>query len=223
MEKLVTMIKALVAAAVIVAAGVLVGWWGTGGKITIAEPRATSALPSSEPSPHETPLAPLPSPPQQRQAPSTRPKPAPAPRIASTSDLITNWQERVDSIVGSQLDSTLKADQLLQLYPRLPQDGQIEAAQFASNLIPDTNYNAVGTLLTNAETPEPVLDVLLAGLLTRPDAVKLPYLLQVARDPANSKAEQARLYLQTYLEHDYGNNWSEWQASVDRRTSLVPQ
>jgi hypothetical protein len=44
--------------------------------------------------------------------------------------------------------------------------------------------------------------------------VKLPLLLDVAREPQNPKATEAREILELFLEEDYGDDWAKWQAKM---------
>lgn len=128
--------------------------------------------------------------------------------------VLTNWEDNVEAILLTETNANAKADEMLQLFPRLPEEGQREVAQYLSGMLADTNYAALGQYLTNATTSEPVLDILLAGLLNRPSMVKLPWLLEMAEDAQNPRSEQAYDLLQVFLEQDYGNDWSRWQASI---------
>jgi hypothetical protein len=101
------------------------------------------------------------------------------------------------------------------MFPRLPEDGQVEVAQHLSNLVPDENYAALGKILKDAKMPEAVLDVLLADLLNRPNSVKLPSLVDVASNPQNAKAGEAKDLLELFLEEDYGTDWTKWQAKME--------
>ncbi|HWH68505.1 MAG TPA: hypothetical protein VNT26_03930, partial [Candidatus Sulfotelmatobacter sp.] len=85
-----------------------------------------------------------------------------------------------------------------------------------SNLISDQDYPALSQYLTNSTTPSAVMDVLLAGLLNRPNSLKMPLLLDMARDDQNPKASDARDMLSLFLEEDYGNNWTQWQSKMDQ-------
>ena len=60
-----------------------------------------------------------------------------------------------------------------EMFPNLPEDGKEEVAQHLSNLVADEDYAPLGKLLTDATLPESVLDVLMADVLNRPNAVKL--------------------------------------------------
>jgi len=70
--------------------------------------------------------------------------------------------------------------------------------------------------LTNADLPENVLDVLLDDALNRPNSLKLPALLDIARNEQNPEAAQAKDFLELFLDEDYGTNWDQWQASMDQ-------
>ena len=89
-------------------------------------------------------------------------------------------------------------------------------AQHLSNLVPDQDYRLLHASLTNAALPEEVLDVLLDDTLNRPNSLKLPALLEVARNPQNPKAAEAKDFLELFLEEDYGNDWDKWQASMEQ-------
>ena len=95
---------------------------------------------------------------------------------------------------------------------RLPADGQEEVARHLTNLVPDQDYGLMRGYLTNAALPEEVLDVLLDDVLNRPNSLKLPALLEVARNAQHPKAAEAKDFLELFLEEDYGNDWDKWQA-----------
>ncbi|HWD94045.1 MAG TPA: hypothetical protein VG938_17065 [Verrucomicrobiae bacterium] len=131
--------------------------------------------------------------------------------LASTnSDSETNWEDKIDDIIGSDDADTNKVKQLFALFPKLPPDGQEEVAQHLSNLVDDEDYAPLGDLLKNAKLPEGVLDELLADVLNRPNNLKLPLLLDVASDPDHAKKDEAKDLLELYLGDDYGSDWNSW-------------
>lgn len=142
------------------------------------------------------------------------PTPATAPTPGPATNVLTNWEDRVDQILTSDGEDPAKAKKMIEMFPHLPEDGQVEVAQHISNLTPDQDYSQVTTLLTNDTLPESVLDVLLADTLNRPNSLKLPSLLDVARDPQNPKSGEAKDLLQLFLDQDYGNDWDAWQSQV---------
>lgn len=128
--------------------------------------------------------------------------------------IITNWEERVDVVLRKEGDAGPKAKELLSVFPRFPEAGQVETAQHIANLLPDGEYASLATYFTNTATPVDVQDVIMADLLGRPNSVKLPVLLEAARNPQHAKATEAKDLLELYLEKDYGTDWDRWQKEV---------
>jgi hypothetical protein len=130
--------------------------------------------------------------------------------VSTNSNSDTNWEDKIDDIVGSDDADTNKVKQLFALFPKLPPDGQEEVVQHLSNLVDDQDYAPLGDLLKNPKLPEGVLDELLADVLNRPNNLKLPLLLDVASDPDHAKKDEAKDLLELYLGDDYGSDWNAW-------------
>lgn len=198
--------------------GLAIGWWGSRGTT------GDNAAPGqSSPTNDATRVAAVPpSPASNRWAPSLMPRPVPrnlhpaTPGQTTSTNLITNWEDRVDTILGSDAEEAEKAKQMLEMFPQLPADGQLEVAQHLSNLVTDENYAALGALLADPALPEDVLDVLVSDALNRPNSLKLPMLLELAQNPQHPKAGEARDLLELFLEENYGDNWTAWQSAVQR-------
>jgi hypothetical protein len=134
----------------------------------------------------------------------------------ATANETAEWETKVDEILLPEGNDAEKVKQLLAMFPTLPEDGQEEVAQHLSNLVADEDYAPLGKLLTDAKLPESVLDVLMADILNRPNAVKLPTLLEVARNPQHTEASEAKDLLELFLDPDeeYGNDWNKWRTKV---------
>jgi hypothetical protein len=130
-------------------------------------------------------------------------------------NVITNWEDRLDEVLGAETDEKQKAQQLLAMFPNLNEEGQIEVAQHLSNLVEDEDFPALASYATNSALPESVLDVLLSDALNRPNTMKLPLLLEIAQNPNHPKATEAKDLLELYLEEDYGNDWARWTAQME--------
>lgn len=126
----------------------------------------------------------------------------------------TNWEDKLEEILNAESDDTNKVKQLFTMFPRLPEDGQAEVAQHLSNLVDNDDYAPLGQLLKNARLPESVLDVLMGDLLNRPNAVKLPMFLDLARIPDHAEAGEAKDLLELYLDEDYGTDWPKWEQKM---------
>jgi hypothetical protein len=92
----------------------------------------------------------------------------------------------------------------------------VEVAEHLSNLVADADYASLGELLTNRLLPEAVLDVLMADVLNRANSIKLPMLLAFAREPQHPKATEARDLLEVFLEDNFDEDWSKWQARMEQ-------
>jgi hypothetical protein len=133
----------------------------------------------------------------------------------ANTNLMADWEEKLEEILRDETEVEAKAKQMLELLPGLPEDGQVEAAQHIANLIPDEDYAKFGSYLTNTLTPVAVQEVILNDVLNRPNGIKLPLLLETARNPVNAKAGEARELLELYLEKDYGDDWDKWQNKME--------
>jgi hypothetical protein len=211
-------VKILAIVAVLAALGIGIGWFGS-------RPMST---PSSQVGATTEPVKIAPNQPSAPTRPpplrdSARALPAPQPEVPTATlpvsvgdtNLITDWEDRLDEILGSEAEEAQKADALLGMFPRLPEAGQVDIALHLSNLVEDENYAGFGQYLTNSALSEDVLDVLLSDLLNRPNGIKLPMLIGVARDPRNPKAAEAKDLLELYLEEDYGSDWATWGTKAE--------
>jgi hypothetical protein len=205
--------KMVVVVAILIAAGVLIGFVSTR-----SGPRPTAvSFPSATSNPATaTVVSPVK---ETFMANNYRSLTTTATEVSTANQtipvLVTNWEERLDKILEAKVDEKLKAQQMLELFPNLPAEGQEEFAQHLSNLVLDEDYAALAQYLTNSSLPEDVLDVLLSDALNRPNNLKLPVLVNVARDSRNPKAEEAKDLIELYLEEDYGDDWPTWENKMN--------
>ena len=107
-----------------------------------------------------------------------------------------------------------KAQSLVALFPQLPPAAQPAAAHHIVNLLPDGAYASFATQLTNASAATAVRAVIYADLLHRPNALKLPWLLAMARSSGVGQATEAVALLQATLREDHGTNWDAWSERI---------
>jgi hypothetical protein len=223
MSKFWTAVKVLGLLAAVILIGVLLGHLGTGGsKAPKPPPGAAPVAGDTGATAPTTSAGTIPSvavPPKGSSDPRPRPPRANAaapasPAAALPANVITNWEDKVDEILDLNVKEADKVKEMIAIFPRLPEDGQIEVAQHISNLAEDEDYAPVGAMLTNASLPEEVLDVLFSDALNRPNSIKLPLMLEVSRNEQNPKSGEARDILELFLEEDYGTDWGKWQAKL---------
>ena len=159
----------------------------------------------------------VPRPVQPTQAPvtarATNENPA-TPKVAPGQ--MADWDEKVSDVLGAEGDEKDKAKKLIDLFPHLPPEGQEEVAHHLSNLVADEDYAPLSNFVTNSALPEAVLDVFVEDVFNRPNAIKLPVLLDIAQDPQHPRAGEAKDVLELFLEEDFGSDWTKWHAKMEK-------
>jgi hypothetical protein len=89
--------------------------------------------------------------------------------------------------------------------------------------VADRDYAPLGNILTNTATGETIAEILLTDLLDRPDAVKLPLLLDLARNGDHLKAEDARDLLEVLLRVNLGSDWDAWAKKISEWLASHPE
>jgi hypothetical protein len=205
-------------------AGRYLGWFG-GKTNDVAVETSPTEPTSTEKRPGPIEIEPPVSRPAGRPAmttPTVTPVVPVVPVAADPNAMIADWEQKIDDVLTGQDDEAVKARQLLEIFDRLPEDGQVEAAQHISNLLPDEQYAELSKRLVDPKTPEGVLEVLMTDVLNRPNKLKLDALFDVARLPTHPKAEEARDVLEVFLDDvDWdavkaSGNWELVRAEKDK-------
>jgi hypothetical protein len=203
MRRISGILKFAVFLAVITGIGIGIGWLAT-------RPTSTDSAPPAA-LPDDNAFKPVPLPPS-----NSRPAGANSSGGAANSGvMVANWQDQIGDILASDSDISNKCSDLLNLFPHLPEAGQIEAAHHLSNLTSDDNYAPLAKILIDPATSTNVDDVLMLDVINRPGTVKLPTLLEIARNPDHPESADARSKLAMYLEDDYGTDWSTWESKIN--------
>ena len=92
----------------------------------------------------------------------------------------------------------------------------MEAAGHLVNLIADEDFHALSRILADPKSPEEVQETIISDTINRPNSLKLPLLLELARNPQHPKATEAKDILGLYLEEDFGEDWNKWQAATEK-------
>ncbi|HWD20940.1 MAG TPA: hypothetical protein VHB20_16860 [Verrucomicrobiae bacterium] len=191
--------------------GLLIGWLVTRGEDAkvlpvpagpTVPPVASQVAPPPEPRPHPAPIV---APPEE----NTMAEAPPADDAAQGT-----WENKLEHILLADDDDNAKADHILELIPTAPPDAQTELAQHLVNMVQDDHYAGAAGLLTNSATPSAVSTVLMNDLLNRDNNLKLPMLLDVARQDDHPLKDQAREMLEVLLQEDHGTNWDDWSSSI---------
>ena len=127
------------------------------------------------------------------------------------------WVRAMNSILRDQDDVAAKSQRMVKLLPKLPASLQAEAAQHLVHFATDERPDPILRPLLEQGANPSAQGVLLLGLLQRADKVRLPALLQIARDEQHAKSVDALRYLVFLMEQDHGTYWAAWERAVDER------
>jgi hypothetical protein len=210
MQKSSKILVGIVVVIAIVGIGVLIGSLGGSGSKPVPNVAPTPVESSSNKA--QTGSAPVVH--ANTSLPRTGPVPPANFSATPVAAIVTNWEERLDQIIGSETDDTNKVNQLFDLFPNAPDEAKPEIAQHLSNLVGDEDYARLGELLKDTTLPDAALDILMSDALNRPNGIKLPELLDVAKTPNHPKADEAKDILALFLDEDYGQDWTKWQEKM---------
>ena len=142
---------------------------------------------------------------------------------ATASDPMDVWDKQIDAILDSKATDTVIADKLLELYPRVPAEGQADLVLEIAPRISNENYSKLSNIMTNSSSPEDVIETLLTDLIDRPDKLRLPLLLDLARVKENPKSGDAHDLLEVIIGEDYGEDWDQWSKKVAEYIASHPE
>jgi hypothetical protein len=126
-----------------------------------------------------------------------------------------SWEDKIGDILGADNEIEDKVKELFELYPKLSDEGKKEAVEHLSNLIADDDqYGPLGKLLVDTNTPAGASESLLNDLINRENKLRVPLMLEVARNPNHSQAAEAKDMLMRILEDDYGDDWKLWEEKA---------
>ena len=125
------------------------------------------------------------------------------------------WEARIRSVLAREKATEAeKARGLLQLLPTISAEGAETCAEEAVKRLPNEEYRHAQSVVTNPGTYGLALGVLFADLMERPDNLRLPTLVTIARNATHPYASPAHDNLEFLLGQDYGSDWARWEAAV---------
>ena len=179
--------RALVTALVISAASLLSGvWWYLNSK-----PAAGAQTPASS------------------QTSQVKKMPAAASPVPQEE-----WEVKLEKIVHSALEMEEIADRLIVLFPTLPATGKEEAAQHIGDNVSDQNYAKIRPLTVDAGLGEEVLDVFYTDLGNRDEKIRLPVLLDIAKNTRHPFHTEAAEELSLILDTEPGQDFARMDTII---------
>lgn len=152
---------------------------------------------------------------RQGRSPTVVTNESPAEVVVTETDMpVTGWEDRIDEVLKLEADPAELGKTMLALLPQLPAAGRLEALQHIANLLADADYAPVGELVTNPQTAPAELDLLVPDLLNRPNPLKLPLLLKIARTPDHPKVGEATEILEVLFGPARPEDRTGWEERV---------
>jgi hypothetical protein len=153
-------------------------------------------------------------------APSEEAKPiaaAATPETSKTSLPASEWAAKLAALTKSDAPPAEICRGLCELFPSLPEDGQLEALRQIVNLLPDADYGILRDLAETTPLPPSAWEILATDALTRPSSVNLPVLLEVLAHGPEPVRSEAKAELLAQLGGDYGDDWARWKEEIQRQ------
>lgn len=191
--------------------------------VALAAPPATEIglmRPMSPIGPMPVPATPTPIPPLAKLEPVWL---SPPPGAMATQPLKLDlgalpYESAMLAIMRAPVSDGVKAQALFDLLPQVPEETLANTAEQAAIWLRDRDYARIGRpWIVNSKTHGAVLGALFADLMQRPDAVALPTLVEIAKEPEHPLAPSARDNLTLLVGRDYGVDWPAWDKAVLQR------
>lgn len=177
------------------------------------QPAATPPVAEVDPRLEE---APVPAP--------VEPEVAPRPNITSlpktnmptpaAPEPVVDWKPKLDEILGSNLSVEQKQQQIREFLATLPDAAAEQAVQSLTLAVKDTEYGFIKPLALDPNLPEAVRDEFMVDLLNRPNSIRVPSFLELARNPDHPDNENAYDMLEIFTNQKLGADWAGWEKAV---------
>ena len=124
------------------------------------------------------------------------------------------WQGLLNTILMQDIHVNEIANNVLVILPRLPLDGQLEAAQHLVNLSADEDYSKAESVYFSAGLHPNVRRIVFEDLMNRPNAIKLPLLVRTLKEYGHPMRNEALENLQVLTGRNEGNDPARWDNVV---------
>ena len=91
-----------------------------------------------------------------------------------------------------------------------------EAVHDLTTKVKDEGYTFLKPLAVDATLPEPVRDEFMVDLLNRPNSIKMPLFLEIARNPDHPDRESAFDSLEAFTGLKFGADWDGWEKGLQQ-------
>lgn len=142
------------------------------------------------------------------------------PAMARTGDPKTKptgeWKLKMQTILGANTSAQQKIQDLKEMLAKLDEAEAEEAVRDLTTRVKDDGYAFLKPLTVDPTLPEPVRDEFMVDLMNRPNSVRIPLFLEIARNPDHPDHESAFDTLEAFTGLKYGADWNGWEKGVQQ-------
>jgi len=133
---------------------------------------------------------------------------------ATAAPAPTEWHTTLDSILGSNATVEQKQQQIKELLASLPDLEAEQAVQALTLSVQHEAFAFIKPLVVDPTLPEAVRDEFMVDLLNRPNSIRVPLFLELARNPDHPDNENAYDMLEIFTNQKLGADWAGWEKAV---------
>jgi|SRR5688572_14313680 len=127
----------------------------------------------------------------------------------------SEWKTKLETILGGNFNPEQKQRQIKELLASLPDVEAEQAVQALTLSVKNEAYGFIKPLAVDPTLPEAVRDEFMVDLLNRPNSIRVPLFLELARNPDHPDNENAYDTLEIFTNQKLGADWAGWEKAVD--------
>ena len=140
-----------------------------------------------------------------------KPKPPVAVKPQSTGE----GKLKLEAILASTTSPEAKMQQIRELLGKLSEAEAEEAVRALTTSVNDEAFGSIKPLVVDPNLPEAVRDEFMVDLMNRPNSIKIPLFLEIARNPDHPDHENTYDTLEIFTGMKYGADWNAWEKGID--------
>jgi hypothetical protein len=122
----------------------------------------------------------------------------------------------MERILSSNLSGQQKIQDLRELLAKLEAEEAEAAVRELTSRVQDQGYAFLKPLAVDPKLPEPVRDEFMVDMMNRPNSVKVPLFLEIARNPDHPDHEHAFDNLEAFTGLKFGADWDGWEKGIQQ-------
>jgi hypothetical protein len=124
-------------------------------------------------------------------------------------------KQKMEAILASTASPEAKVQQIRDLLSKLSELEAEQAVQALTHAVKDDSFGFIKPLVVDPTLPEPVRDEFMVDLMNRPNSIRIPLFLEIARNPDHPDHENTYDTLEIFTGMKYGADWNAWEKGID--------